>query len=136
MKAVLPIIAISCLALGCAHRLFQTVEDSFVTLECVVEEFEPEALVFYDLDRLPYDARTRVSKVRVLAPASLVGRTYSIDLLRLEDEKDVGLEDLRHPGAVVRIKMPASLATNSEEQMIPIDVLKRELIQPPQQLRP
>jgi hypothetical protein len=127
MKAVLTMIAISALTIGCAHRPVELMEDSFVMLDCVVQKFEPEALVFYDPDGLPYDARSRVSQILIVAPASLAGRSYSIDLLRPEDKKDVGFEDLCRPGAVVRFMMPASLTTNSEKQVIPVYMLKKIL---------
>jgi hypothetical protein len=129
MKAVPAMIALFSITVGCAHREVQTVEDSFVILDCVVEEFEPEALVFYELDQIPYDARSRVSQVRVTAPPTFTGRSYSIDLLRPEDKKDVGFEDLFRPGAAIRVKMPTSLTTHSEKQIIPVYALEKVPIQ-------
>jgi hypothetical protein len=125
MKTSFIMIGIGALMIGCAHRPALTSGGSFVTIECVVEEYEPEALVFYDAKRLPYDARSRVSHVRVVTPAALAGRSYSIDLLRSEDKKDAGFEELRQPGATVRFMLPSPFTTSSAQEMIPVYELKK-----------
>lgn len=109
---------------GCAHS--QSKEAAYVVIECVVEEFDPEALVFYDVKGLPYDGRSRVSRIRVLAPKSLVGRLYSIDLGRAEEKEDVGFEDLRRVGASVRLSMSVVDTAATEKQMIPIQKIQRQ----------
>ena len=105
---------------GCAHP--QAKEAAFVAIECVVEEFDPDALVFHDMKGLPYDGRSRVSRVRVLAPKSLVGRLYAIDLGRAEEKEDVGIEDLRRVGATVHFSMRGADTTATEKQMIPVQL--------------
>ena len=114
--------------MGCAHKNASQPLDRFVQLECIVEEYSPDALVFHDLDGLPYDARSRVSRVRVVAPKSLAGHCYSIDLLSSDDKDARGFEDFHQPGALVRFGMPFSLTSDSDKQLIPVYVLRRALV--------
>ncbi|MDX2111704.1 MAG: hypothetical protein SFY80_15840 [Verrucomicrobiota bacterium] len=108
---------------GCTHP--RSKEAAFVVLEYVGEEFDPEALVFYDMKGFPYDGRSRVSLVRVLVPESLVGRLYAIDLGRAEEKEDIGFEDLQRVGATVHFSMCVADTSATEKQMIPVQTIQR-----------
>src|ERR1041384_7650781 len=100
MKSFSFVAALTLLMIGCSHRAVTEARAHLVHVECVVEEYEPEALVFYDPKGLPYDARSRVSRIRVIAPSDLAGRFYSIDLLSAKDGKEAEFDDLHRPGAI------------------------------------
>lgn len=120
MRSFAVIVALSLLLIGCAHPPVLGSQEKLVHVSCVVESYDPDALVFYDTRGLPYDGRSRVSHVRVIAPRDLVGRVYAIDLLSARDQKEHGFDDLRRSGAVVHFKLRSSLASYTERQMIPV----------------
>jgi hypothetical protein len=131
MKLIL-IAVLAVMSAGCAHRGAQNIPEEFVSVVCVVEAFDPESLVFYSPNYFPYDGRSRVSRVRAIKPAELAGQIFSIDLMHESEKKDEGFEDLRRISATVRFRMPAVLARNTEKQLVPVDVLKKEPNQSPE----
>lgn len=113
-------------SVGCAHRPESKIGAEFVTVECVVESFDPESLIFYGRDTIPYDAVSRVSQIRIIEPASLAGRVYSIDLLSAKDQGVEEWIELKQIGARIRFRLPTAMIGCSSKDLIPAAALQKE----------
>ena len=110
---------------GCAGSISKSSRSRLLKLDCVVEHYDAEALVFYGLDILPYDARSRVCLLRVLGPASYRDRRIAVDLHGEKEKKDEPWMYLRMVGAHVQVSIRDTDLPEDPKQMIPVEEIER-----------
>ena len=108
---------------GCASSVSKGPSGRLLKLNCVVEQYDPEQLVFYGLDTLPYDARSRVCLLKVLGPAKYRDRRIAVDLHGEKEKKDEPWMYLRMVGAHVRISIRDTDLPEDPKQMVPVEAL-------------
>ncbi len=108
---------------GCASSGSKGPSGRLLKLNCVVEQYDPEALVFYGLDTLPYDARSRVCLLRVLGPVKYRDRRIAVDLHGEKEKKDEPWMYLRMTGAHVRISIHETDLPEDPKQMVPVEAV-------------
>ena len=110
---------------GCAGGVSKNSSGRLLNLDCVVEQYDSEALVFYGLDTLPYDAKSRVCLLRVLGPAKYRDRRIAVDLHGEKEKKDEPWMYLRIVGAHVRLSIRDTDIPEDPKQMIPVEALEK-----------
>ena len=109
---------------GCAGGVSTSPHSRLVKLDCVVEQYDPAALVFYGLATLPYDARSRVCLLRVLGPANYRDRRIAVDLHGEKELKDEPWMYLRMVGAHVQVSIRDNALPKDPKEMIPVEAIE------------
>ena len=110
---------------GCAHTASPPLSHTVWNLECVVDEYDPESLVFYNRGPFPYDSVSRVCRLHVVSPDHLSGRSLQIDLQPEGEAGDQGWPELRIVGARVWLSFLQSDLPASEDGLVPIHAIQR-----------
>ena len=108
---------------GCASNVSRAPTGRLLKLDCVVEQYDPEALVFYGLDTLPYDAQSHVCLLKVLGPPKYRDRRIAVDLHGPKEKKDEPGLYLRMVGAQVRISIRDTDLPDEPKQLVPVEAL-------------
>ena len=76
----------------------------------------------YGPEQLPSGITATVSRLRVISPASLMGRRILVDLLA-EGGAPASHRELRHIGALLTVEMPQSAIERATQEAIPWNVI-------------
>jgi len=118
-------IALTVTLAGCTHSISSITGERLVRIHGVVEEYDPEALVFYALDSIPYSATSHVARIRIEKPRSLHGRLIAIDLHEAKQKKDEEWAEFRIEGAVLTFSVPEKMIRDDDRTLIPVESVER-----------
>ena len=108
---------------GCAAVVAYDTPAGLVKLDCVVERYDGEALVFYGVDTLPYDAKSRICLLHVLGPAKYRGRNIVVDLHTRDGRSDDRWPYLKELGAHIEVSIRGSDIPSDSKHMIPVEAV-------------
>jgi len=104
--------------IGCATQSSSTAKDSaLVSVRCSVDEYGPVTL--------PSGITATASKLRVISPASLVGRRIFVDLIA-DGGAPASYSELRHLGELLTIKLPQSAIERAQNELLPWNLVTIE----------
>ena len=107
---------------GCTSSTFT--RSRLVEVECVVESFDPAAMVFYDFGMCGGIADTRLSRVRVVSPVGLRDRVFAIDLGDNADGTSSDCSELTRVRTKVHLSIPLGCVDSKPAELIPISAVE------------
>ena len=111
---------------GCSSTTDIVKKEEGVSVEGIVEKYEPSASVMYSYDFCAQLAETRLSHVRVVRPAALAGKILAVDLGLTPGKSEVESSAFTISGATVKFVLPRSLANAKPETLIDLYSLRKE----------